>query len=117
MRGTSAILLPACMLLVLGLACGLAGAVDYEGTIDVTSANCAEWSTDLSNNDSTVVTGNIIVNSGAALHLINATIRMDNGYSINVHPYRCVDQVQRNDTDGQRIFHQCRKRCNHERNR
>ena len=81
-RCTSAILLTACALLILGLVCGLAGAVEY-GTITVTGTNYAQWSTDLSNNDSTV-TGDIIVKSGAALHLSNATIRMDNGYSINV---------------------------------
>ncbi len=79
----SLILLSACALLILGLACGLAGAVDYS-TIDVTSANCAAWSTNLSNNVSTVQ-GNIIVNDGAVLDLENATIRMGNGeHSINV---------------------------------
>ena len=74
-------LLPLALVCAL-LMCGLAGAVDY-GTIEVTTANCAEWSTNLSNNVSRI-SGNITVNSGALLNLNNATMRMDNGYSINV---------------------------------
>ncbi|MEA1905776.1 MAG: NosD domain-containing protein, partial [Euryarchaeota archaeon] len=53
------------------------------GIDNITSLNCSIWSTLLSNNDSTVVTCNINVNSGA-LNLSNATIRMSGGYSINV---------------------------------
>jgi len=78
-RCTSAILLPACTLLILGLACGLAGAVDY-GTIDVNSANCDQWSTNLSNNNSKV-DGDIIVNDGAVLDIEGATVRMQRYYS------------------------------------
>ena len=97
MRCTSAILLPACTLLILVLACGLAGAVDY-GTITVTSTNYVEWSTNLSNNDSTV-TGNINVDSGM-LHLSNATIRMKNETSINV-----LTGATMNVTSGSKITH------------
>ncbi|MEA1869711.1 MAG: right-handed parallel beta-helix repeat-containing protein, partial [Euryarchaeota archaeon] len=72
-----ALLALACMLLM----CSVAGAVDY-GEIDVMPANCAEWSTNLSNNVSRI-SGNINVNSGA-LNISNATIRMSSEYSINV---------------------------------
>jgi parallel beta-helix repeat protein len=85
MRCTSAILLPACTLLILGLVCGLAGAAEYgadSGIDDITDLNCSIWSTLLSNNGSTV-TCDINVNSGA-LNLINATIRMGSGKYINV---------------------------------
>ena len=74
-RCTSAILLPACALLILGLACGLAGAVDY-GAITVTPGNCVEWSTNLSNNVSNVA-GNIIVNDGAVIEIENASVKSD----------------------------------------
>jgi parallel beta-helix repeat protein len=76
-RVSVALLSLACALLI----CGMAGAVDY-GTITVTSTNCAEWSTNLSNNVSTV-TGGINVETDALLNLSNATIRMD-GNSITV---------------------------------
>jgi parallel beta-helix repeat protein len=85
MRCTSAIRLPACTLLILGLVCGLAGAAECgadSGIDDINSGNCSTWSTLLSNNDSTV-TCNITVTSGA-LNLINATIRMGSGKYINV---------------------------------
>jgi parallel beta-helix repeat protein len=75
-RVSVALLSLACALLI----CGVAGAVEY-GAITVTSTNCAEWSTNLSNNVSTV-TGGINVETGA-LNLSNATIRMD-GNSITV---------------------------------
>jgi len=80
------------MLLILGLACGLAGAADYgsySGINDITSTNCDSWSALLSNNDSTV-TCDIDVKSGA-LNLVNAKIRMGgnsiyvrNGATMNV---------------------------------
>ena len=62
----SLILLSACALLILGLACGLAGAVDY-GEINVTPANCDQWSTNLSNNESRV----------AGIIIENATVKSD----------------------------------------
>ncbi|HDN65108.1 MAG TPA: hypothetical protein ENF23_02240, partial [Methanosarcinales archaeon] len=55
--------------------CGYALAADY-GTINVTTANDAAWSTNLSNNVSNVA-GDIIVNDGAVLSIENATINMD----------------------------------------
>jgi parallel beta-helix repeat protein len=77
--------------------CGVAEAVDYN-TITVTGTNCAEWSTNLSNNDSTV-TYSIKINSGV-LHLSNATIRMYNESSINVESGATM-----NVTDGSMITH------------
>jgi parallel beta-helix repeat protein len=74
-RVSIALLALACAILM----CGLAGAVDY-GEIDVTPANCTQWSTNLSNNNSRV-SGNIIVNNGAVLDIENATIRMDSTHS------------------------------------
>jgi parallel beta-helix repeat protein len=62
--------------------CGVAEAETY-GTITVTTDDDDQWSTDLSNNVSNVA-GYIIVNDGAVLNLINSTIRMGNGSSINV---------------------------------
>jgi parallel beta-helix repeat protein len=56
------------------------------GEINVTTANCVEWSTNLSDNVS-IITGDIVVTSGT-LNLSNATIEMNcagNGqYEINV---------------------------------
>ena len=67
------------------LFCGHAMAVEY-GEINVTTANCVEWSTNLSDNVS-IITGDIVVTSGT-LNLSNATIEMNcagNGqYEINV---------------------------------
>ena len=48
------------------LICGLAGAAEY-GEIDVTAANCAQWSTNLSNNESRV----------AGIIIENATVKSD----------------------------------------
>ncbi|MDP2846366.1 MAG: right-handed parallel beta-helix repeat-containing protein, partial [Candidatus Methanoperedens sp.] len=53
---------------------GASEAADYND-IDVTPGNAIEWSTNLSNNVSTV-SGNITVNSGANLNLGSATIVM-----------------------------------------
>ncbi|MEA3283004.1 MAG: NosD domain-containing protein, partial [Euryarchaeota archaeon] len=76
-----ALLALACALLI----CDVAEAAEYgadSGIDNITSSNCRIWSALLSDNDSTV-TCNIDVTSGA-LHLINATIRMGDGYSISV---------------------------------
>jgi len=56
-RVSVALLALACALLI----CGLVGAADY-GEINVTPANCAEWSTNLSSNVSNVA-GDIIENA------------------------------------------------------
>ena len=99
MRCTALLLLAlVCALLI----CGFAGAVDYgpySGIDDINSGNYSIWSALLSNNDSTV-TCNIIVKSGAALHLSNATIRMGDGHSINVESGATM-----NITDGSTITH------------
>jgi len=74
-----------CLVVLFVMMCELAGAETYgtgSGIDDINSGNCSTWSTLLSNNDSTV-TCNINVNSGA-LHLINATIQMNNKSYINV---------------------------------
>ena len=70
-----------CLVVLFVMMCGVAQAVNYD-TITVTTENYAEWSTNLSNHDSTVA-GNIDVETDALLNLINATIRMYNK-SINV---------------------------------
>lgn len=97
-RAVSLLAACTCLIVLFVIMCGVAEAVDY-GTITVTSANYPEWSTNLSNNDSTV-TGNINVEIGAVLNLINATIQMDNGSSINVESGATM-----NVTSGSKITH------------
>ncbi len=70
-----------CLVVLFLMMCGVAEAADYD-SIDITSANCVEWSTNLSNNVS-VISNNINVISGT-LHLSSATILMGNEGSINV---------------------------------
>jgi parallel beta-helix repeat protein len=82
LRAMSLLAACTCLVVLFVMMCGVAEAADY-GTITVTTDNDDQWSTNLSNNVSNV-TGNIIVNDGAALHLSNATIRMKNEPSINV---------------------------------
>ena len=96
-RAMSLLIACICLVMIFLMMCQVAEAADY-GTIDITSSNCAQWSTDLSNNVS-IITGNINVNSGV-LHLSNATIRMENEYSINVRTGATMDV-----TDGSMITH------------
>ncbi|NOR60177.1 MAG: hypothetical protein GQ469_06050, partial [Methanosarcinales archaeon] len=95
-RAVSLLAACTCLVVLIVMMCGVAEAADYD-TITVTSANCQEWSTNLSNNDSTV-TNYINVEIGAMLNLINATIRMKNVSSINVQNGATMDL-----TDGSTI--------------
>ncbi|MBC2709197.1 MAG: hypothetical protein HF977_16080 [ANME-2 cluster archaeon] len=73
-----------CLVVLFVMMCGVVeAAATYDYTITVTDDVDDQWSTNLSNNDSTV-NGNIYVENGAVLNLINATIQMGDGFSIIV---------------------------------